>query len=100
MAESLWNRVPRETTSPSRARVAQGVPALSPAAESPRLSFPPKDDLKAFFKLINYPVLAVWAIVVVINEVSSFGGRCGRPQFTGIFLWGEEFQCLAQPSAV
>lgn len=96
VAASLWNVVPRETTSSFRARVGAGGrgsgPSTVTSSQVTHAFLSPKE-----FKLINYPILTVWVIVVVINELSSFCGRCGRPRFTGILLWGEEFQCLAQP---
>lgn len=95
VAASLWNVVPRETTSSFRARVGPAGRGSGPSiviTSQVSHAFLPPEDLK----LINYPVLTVW-VIVVINEVSSFCGRCGRPQFTGISLWGEEFQRLAQP---
>lgn len=96
VAESLWNVVPRVTTSSFRARVGPAGlgsgPSFVTTSQATHAFLSPKD-----LKLINYPLLTVWVIVVVRNEVSSFCGRCGRPQFTGISLWGKEFQRLAQP---
>lgn len=48
-------------------------------------------------KLINSTALAVCVIIIIMSEVSRFCGKCGRPQFTGDLLWGQEQRHLEQP---